>query len=610
MKVWSISTSIRDPLRVPDFLRALEQVEGRVWDHKSQDDFYIHQIALRVRKKISRAKLSIESIRLLDDSEDDLSYDQARRIFDENEYVGDGMRGRNDIALLVDLGLADKTKNVRITALGKALLNHEIEMKEIMLNFALKFQVPQPEHSKYKSELGYSIRPFTGTLALINKVNSIWSSLGNNPKGLSWDEFCIFVPTLINFSEIDNQAQFIIDLRNKVKAEKTPKAKDGIFKSSIETFLEPLLERSEKISDKKLLNNLYDYGDNAFRYFQQSMFLSLRGGGRYVDISSLAEAQVQMLLDEEEFKPLHFSSFSLYADYLQDLNSFVPPWSTPAKRAEIEKSLRRILSEKGVKPDNAYKIQTQAALPSVFREDAEIAQLRKTIVDLSVQDLATKAVSAEFLDECAMEFDLLGKRQDIPMAEETRIKQPTQLEYVTFKTFLSINDLLQIKPNYPVDDEGNPTFTAGGNMPDLEIFYKDFNAICEVTMMTNKSQWMMESQPVQRHLADFSLKHKDKSAIGIFIAPSVHRDTKNNFHFAFHYGGDSFDSLKVIPFDFASWTGTVRHIVEARRKGINVSQENFYGYLTSLLPSTTSKETTDQWWERISKPTNILEFLK
>jgi hypothetical protein len=610
MKVWSISTSIRDPLRVPDFLRALAEVEGRVWDHKSQDDFYIYQIALRVRKKISRAKLSVESIRLLDGSEDDLSYKQARTIFDENQYVGDGMRGRNDIALLVDLGLADKTENVRITPLGKALLNHEIEMKEIMLNFALKLQVPQAEHSKYKPELGYAIRPFTGTLSLIRKVNSIWAKAGHEPKGLSWDEFCIFVPTLINYSQIDNQAQFIVDLRNKVKAEKTPKAKDEIFNSSIQSFLEPLLERSEKVTDKKLLNNLFDYGDNAFRYFQQSMFLSLRGGGRYVDISPLAEAQVQMLLDEEEFKPLNFESFSVYAEYLQDLTSFVPPWSTPDKRDEVEKSLRRILDEKGVKSGRINKIQTQAALPSIFREDVEISQLRKAIVDLTVQDLATDATSAEFLEECVSEFGLLSKRQDIPMAEETRIKQPTQLEYVTFKTFLSINDLVQIKPNYPVDDEGNPTFTAGGNMPDLEIFYKDFNAICEVTMMTNKSQWMMESQPVQRHLADFSSKYSDKQAIGIFIAPSVHRDTKNNFHFAFHYGGDSFASLKVIPFDFTSWSGTVKNIAKARQNGRNISQENFYEYLTSMLPSTTSKETTDEWWERISRPTNILEFIK
>ena len=519
------------------------------------------------------------------------------------------MRGRNDIALLVDLGLADKTEKVRITSLGQALLNHEIEMKEIMLNFALKFQVPQAEHSKYKQELGYAIRPFAGTLALINKVNSNWAKLGNEPKGLSWDEFCIFVPTLINYSQVDSQAQFIVKLRNKVKAERSPKAKDEIFKSSIQSFLEPLLERSEKATDKKVLNNLFDYGDNAFRYFQQSMFLSLRGGGRYVDISPLAEAQVQMLLDEEEFKPLNFESFSVYADYLQDLNSFVPPWSTPDKRNEIEKSLRRILDEKGIKPSKVTKIQTQAALPSIFREDAEIAQLRKTIVDSTVQDMALAATSVEFLEECISEFGLLGKRQDISMAEETRIKQPTQLEYVTFKTFLSINDLVQIKPNYPVDDEGNPTFTAGGGMPDLEIFYKDFNAICEVTMMTNKSQWMMESQPVQRHLADFSLKYSEKTALGIFIAPSVHRDTKNNFHFAFHYGGDSFESLRVIPFDFASWSGTVKNIAEARQNGRNLSQENFYDYLISMLPSTISKETTDEWWERIANPSNILEFI-
>jgi hypothetical protein len=610
MKAWSISTSIRDPLRVPDFLRALALIEGRVWDHKSQDDFYIYQIALRVRKKISRIKLSTESIRLLDNSEDDLSYEQARTIFDENQYVGDGMRGRNDIALLVDLGLADKTQNVQITSLGRALLNHEIDMKEIMLNFALKFQVPQAEHPKYKPEFGYSIRPFTGTLALINKVNSIWRYAGNEPRGLSWDEFCIFAPTLINYSHINSQAQFVVDLRNKVNSGKSPKVKDEIFKSNIQSFLEPLLERSEKATDKKVLKNLFDYGDNAFRYFQQSKFLSLRGGGRYVDVSPLAQAQVQMLLDEEEFKPLNFGSFSAYADYLQDLNSFVPPWSTPDKRNQIEISLRKILDEKGVKPSEFNKIDTQAALPSIFREDIEITQLRKTIVDLNVQDLALAATSAEFLEECISEFALLGKRQDIPMAEETRINQPTQLEYVTFKTFLSINDLVKIKPNYPVDDEGNPTFTAGGNMADLEVFYKDFNAICEVTMMTNKSQWMMESQPVQRHLADFLLKNNEKIAFGIFIAPSVHRDTKNNFHFAFHYGGDTFDSLRVIPFDFASWSGTVKNIAVARQNGRNLSQQNFYDYLISMLPSTTSKETTDEWWERISNPSNILEFIK
>jgi len=189
-------------------------------------------------------------------------------------------------------------------------------------------------------------------------------------------------------------------------------------------------------------------------------------------------------------------------------------------------------------------------------------------------------------------------------------KLPTQLEYVAFRTFLSINDLLQIRPNYPVDDEGKPVFTAGGNLPDLEIYYKDFNAICEVTLMTNRAQWMAESQPVQRHLYDFAMKNSDKEAYGIFIAPSVHRDTKNSFKQTFHTGIDSLESLKIIPFDFATWISVVNHLVEARRQKKNISQDQFHAYLESLLPSETKKESTDQWWERITNPDNILEFIK
>jgi hypothetical protein len=110
-------------------------------------------------------------------------------------------------------------------------------------------------------------------------------------------------------------------------------------------------------------------------------------------------------------------------------------------------------------------------------------------------------------------------------------------------------------------------------------------------------------------LHDFAIKHPGKEAIGIFIAPSVHRDTKNSFKQAFHTGVDSLDSLKIIPFDFATWTATVNHLAEARKKDLNITQTQFYAYLDSLLPSTQKRENTDEWWERISKPSNILSFI-
>jgi hypothetical protein len=609
MKAWSISTTIRNPERIPDFMKAVEPIVGSSWTKDAQIEYFANQIALRIYKPTD-SNLSAKSIKLLNDEDAEISVAKAYEIIHEKNYTDVHMRGRTAMSPLVDNGLVTTFDTVKLTSLGIALLDGEIPFNEVMMNFAFKWQVPQPNHSKFNSENGYSIRPFIGTLALIKKVNQLWESAGNDRKGISWDEFCIFGPTLTDFTDIDNWAKEIITIRKAVLAASGNDAKDSAWRSGINKFLEPLLEGKERISDAKVIANLYDYGDNAYRYFKQSKFLSLRGGGRYIDISPLSEAQVDMLITDGEYKPLHFATPKEYADFMQDLNSFVPPWATPEKKRTIENKLREILREKGAEAKIPSKIKAQSSLPSALREDETIAVLREAITEVNMQDMTNDAATIEFLFNCVEDFLKLARRQDIPEAEITRIKPPTQLEYVTFKTFLSINDLVQIKPNYPVDDEGNPTFTAGGNLPDLEIFYKDFNAICEVTLMTNRAQWMAESQPVQRHLHDFAVKNSDKEALGIFIAPSVHRDTKNSFKQAFHTGVDSLDSLKIVPFDFATWTATVGHLAEARKRKKNIDQSQFHAYLESLLPSTTKKENTDEWWERISNPANILEFIK
>lgn len=609
MKSWSISTTIRNPERIPYFMQAVEPIVGSSWSKDTQIEYFANQIAIRIYKPTD-SNLSPKNIQLLNDEDSEISVAKAHEIIEEKKYTDVHMRGRTAMSPLVDNGLVTTFDTVKLTSLGKALLDGDIPFNEVMMNFAFKWQVPQPNHSKFKSENGYSIRPFIGTLALIKKVNQLWEDSGNERKGISWDEFCIFGPTLIDFSDIDKWAKTLIGLRKSVQSASGTAAKESAWKNGVNKFLEPLLEGKERISDPKIIANLYDYGDNAFRYFKQSKFLSLRGGGRYIDISLLSEAQVDMLITDEEFKPLHFSTQQDYADYMQDLNSFVPPWATPEKKKTIENKLREILRDKGAEAKTPSKIKAQSSLPSALREDETISILREAITEVNMQDMTAEAATVEFLSTCVEDYMRLSRRQDIPEAEITRIKAPTQLEYVTFKTFLSINDLVQIKPNYPVDDEGNPVFTAGGNLPDLEIFYKDFNAICEVTLMTNRAQWMAESQPVQRHLHDFAVKNSDKDAIGIFIAPSIHRDTKNSFKQTFHTGVDSLDSLKIVPFDFSTWTATVGHLVDARKRKKNISQSQFHAYLESLLPSTAKRENTDEWWERISNPTNILEFIK
>jgi hypothetical protein len=604
MKCWSLSTSVRDPRRIPDLLRALVPLEGRKWDRSAETDLYIYEIAQRFRKGISRTKLSPESLALLDDSEDELTYEQAKRIYDENEYVGDGMRGRVDIALLIDLGLAEKRNNVSITRLGKDLLSQRVEMQEVMLNFDLKFQVPQPEHKKYQAASGYLIRPFVGTLALIERVNNLWEGKGHKAIGLSWEEFCLFSPTLVNYLQIDEFANQIVLLREKRKKLKFSLVEGKKFHPEVYPFLRSVLERKEQASSEIVKKNLFDYGDNSFRYFQQSSFIVVRGGN-HVDISPLAQPQVKMLIESEEFKPMDFTSLDEYMTYFQDLNSFVPPWLTEEKKNKIKENLIHILNVNGVTPTSVNKIETSLVPPSALKEDPEITQLRKSIIESKIQQMAEKAAHVDFLEQCVTDYERLGAKDDIDEAELTRIKQPTQLEYVAFKTFLSLNDLSRIKPNYPMDDEGNPRSWATGNLPDLEVFYRDFNLICEVTLMTSRDQWMNESQPVQRHFENFLEKYNDKPAICVFIAPRLHADTIAHFDFAFHR-----KSLVIIPFNFKSWNEILIHVASARAKGRAINQESLFNYFQSLAPAKDGSETTTQWSTRISDASHILEFIK
>lgn len=607
MRTWSISTSIREAERIPDFLRAAALMEGRTWDEEAQQDFYTYEIALRVRTP-TVDKLSPDSIKVLEEGAEEIPFNVAQRIFREKAYVGGGMRGRQDIAPLVDLGLVDKSGKIRVTPLGKALLDGKIEFSEVALNFDFKWQVPEPGHSLYKAENGYGIKPFVGTLALIARVNELWKAEGHEPVGLKWTEFCVFCPTLIHFSQIDKWARKILQIRNKVaRANRTNQ--ESIFNDSVEAFLESLLEEGEEIDIATARNTLKDYGDNIWRYFKQSRFLKLRGGGFYVDISEVSLAQAQMLIDAEEYRPLSFDSFSEYANYMEDLTSFVPPWATPENAKRVEKHLVKLLKEKGVKGAHLSPTQDVNTIPSILREDPRITTLRDKLATLNLQDLAARASTPEFLVNCISDYENILRGGDIAEAEEKKLSKPTQLEYLTFKAFLSINDVVRIKPNYPTDDEGNPIFHAPKGVADLEIFYSDFNAICEVTRMTRRDQWVNEGQPVQRHLFEFSQEHKDKDALAIFIAPYLHVDTRNTFNQAFHLGFGDSNSLKIVPFQFSTWMDVLSKLLEARSAGRNISQEAFYRFLCSLLPSTSIRETTDDWWNRISAPSNLMEFI-
>lgn len=68
MKSWSISTTIRNPERIPYFMQAVEPIVGSSWSKDTQIEYFANQIAIRIYKPTD-SNLSPKNIQLLNDED-------------------------------------------------------------------------------------------------------------------------------------------------------------------------------------------------------------------------------------------------------------------------------------------------------------------------------------------------------------------------------------------------------------------------------------------------------------------------------------------------------------------------------------------------------------
>ena len=87
-------------------------------------------------------------------------------------------------------------------------------------------------------------------------------------------------------------------------------------------------------------------------------------------------------------------------------------------------------------------------------------------------------------------------------------------------------DNIVVMPSYPVDDEGLPTMTAGGDTPDIVCYDDSYHSLFEVTLMCGRAdQVNNEIVPIKRHLLE--RKKINENTFSVFVAPVVHSDTKD-----------------------------------------------------------------------------------
>lgn len=208
-KLWSISTTVRNPYRVKDFLRVLNLLDGEVWNRETQMRFQILLIQNRLYTP-GISNLTPQQCSLLQ-STDEMTFKQAEEVFNAKHYEDPPMRGRTSYKPLEKAGLTFIIdKKVVISDLGKRLLADEIEIDDFWFRSLINWQYPNPLAHDFLLSDGYNTKPFLTTLLLIRRVNQLCEERGLSAKGISKKEFGIFALSLINYKDINSTAEKLL----------------------------------------------------------------------------------------------------------------------------------------------------------------------------------------------------------------------------------------------------------------------------------------------------------------------------------------------------------------------------------------------------------------
>ncbi|MDI6833479.1 MAG: AlwI family type II restriction endonuclease, partial [Bacteroidales bacterium] len=197
-KPWSISTTIRNPERLRDFLMVLKTMEGKEFDKKNQ---IVYQILLIKEKIYKPTNIPEKYLDYYNNPESKLNFEIAKEIFDFQKYEDPPMRGRQSVNPLNKLGFSIARQGygkIKITELGNIFLQENYDLSYIFFKSLLKLQFPNPWSADFSEKDGFNIMPFIAIIKLLKKINE-----RSENKGLTRHEFCIFIPTLKNYDQID-----------------------------------------------------------------------------------------------------------------------------------------------------------------------------------------------------------------------------------------------------------------------------------------------------------------------------------------------------------------------------------------------------------------------
>lgn len=580
-KIWSISTTLRNPERLRNFLIALKDFDGQIWDKTNQINFQINLIKLRFygyENSQFESSLSEEHKEILSNISHELTFEEARAIFDSKNYEDPAMRGRTSFKPLQKMGIVFlKNNRVFISSLGKYLLSNNYDLGELFFKSFLKWQYPNPVDIEFKDKNFYNIKPFIAILHLINEVNKLCEKQNLKVKGISKLEFEIFGQSLINFKKIYTTALSIIDFRQKYESIKDYKLQLAFIENTQKTYLKEYVNATDE--------NLKDYADNTIRYFRLTRYIYIRGGGFYIDLEPRRIVEINKLLETDNGEANNFSEDE-YINFISDINLPVLPWQIESEQQKIFKHINSEIR----KLESELYISHKILINDIDSLKAYRKELQDQLLKQKYQDIYK-------IDEVI---------QNLKKIKKLDLKPSIALEKFITLALNIINDAIAIKSNSLVGDDNEFIFTAPANKPDIECYYQNFNSICEVTMLTGRDQWHNEGQPVMRHFRDFEIKSNFKDNYCIFIAPNLHRDTVNTFWISVKYEYEG-KKQKIIPLTISQVIEILEFIKYLKQNNRKFTNQDFKQLLDNII-NIQNINNSDDWIKII--PTILNTFIK
>lgn len=476
------TTTLRNPERLKWFLGVLKEYNGQVLTNDLAEVISgeIIRVGLYKPMKISSAiKKKIEIKEPLSDSE-------LKKVLNDNPQnhkeagFSKGWASRFDtwFKIAKELGFVyyQNGEKIRFSEIGLKLVDNEHPEfeQQAFLNAFVKYQSNSP-FRRVRNENA----PLILLLQVISKLNA---DSDFNDVGISKLE----LPLVIYWKDKDAEKLYrrIKKLRN-----------DFGYSPSWEVISD--ICRDEIMQGEDIIRNnksiMVDYPDEFIRKMRLTGLISLRGGGRFIDINKNEKSKVDYVLENyADYKK--FGSEESYFEYIstidENLVSFEPK---PIPPSEQDKFLTKWVKN--------YPWET----------------IKTELLNLAKKRL-TKDEILKYLSN------------------------PIRLEFLSALAIKSRFPDIRVIPNYPFDDEGLPTSTAGGvgDKGDIECFEKNNGILVEVTMSEGRIQTVMEVWPITRHLEEF--KRNAKNSMCYFVAPTIFKDSIRQIDFV-----KNTDKLNIIP---------------------------------------------------------------